>query len=507
MKNRERLRKHYMKELVALIFSISVISACGAAKSSLESVQSGGTAQMDAAAADSGTLRVSTINPRYFTDSSGKPIYLTGSHTWTGLIDRGAGDPPAPFDFERYLDFLQNSNHNFIRLWSRHVTRYNSYGIDVLYSEPLPWVRSGPGNALDGKPRFNLNQFNEQYFSRLRARTMAARQRGIYVSIMLFGGHVEISEWAGNPFNSQNNINGVDGDFNGDGKGDTQVMPLAAEVDTIQKAYVNKVIDTVADLDNVLFEISNESESNSVDWQSQLISYIKDYQSGRIDGIIRKKHPVGMTAFRNTDNDNLLEASADWISPGAVNADDAAGEAYITDPPAADGQRVSILDSDHLFFTLILNNPTAARHWVWTSFLRGHNPILMENIFQDTTGRVVPETTANVGYVVARAAMGQTRRYATRVNLAAMTPRADLSSTGYVLASPGSEYLVYQPQSGPFAVDLIAGSYAYEWFDAVSGTPVANGVATFKQGRSSFAPPFAGNAILYLKSYQPKSIL
>jgi hypothetical protein len=204
MKSRERLRKDYMKELVALIFSISVISACGAAKSSLESVQSGGTAQMDAAAADSGTLRVSTINPRYFTDSSGKPIYLTGSHTWTGLIDRGAGDPPARFDFERYLNLLQNSNHNFIRLWSRHVTRYNSYGIDVLYSEPLPWVRSGPGNALDGKPRFNLNQFNEQYFSRLRARTMAARQRGIYVSIMLFGGYVEISEWAGNPFNSQN---------------------------------------------------------------------------------------------------------------------------------------------------------------------------------------------------------------------------------------------------------------------------------------------------------------
>jgi hypothetical protein len=45
---------------------------------------------------------------------------------------RGAGDPPAPFDFERYLDLLQNSNNNFIRLWSRHVTRYNSYGIDCL---------------------------------------------------------------------------------------------------------------------------------------------------------------------------------------------------------------------------------------------------------------------------------------------------------------------------------------------------------------------------------------
>jgi hypothetical protein len=66
---------------------------------------------------------------------------------------------------------------------------------------------------------------------------------------------------------------------------------------------------------------------------------------------------------------------------------------------------------------------------------------------------------------------------------------------------------IYQPQSGPFAVHLIAGTYAYEWFDAVSETPVANGVVTIKQGRSSFTPPFAGDAVLYLKSYQPKSIL
>jgi len=57
--------------------------------------------------------------------------------------------------------------------------------------------------------------------------------------------------------------------------------------------------------------MSNESESSSVGWQSQLISYIKDYQSGRIDGVVRKQHPVGMTAFLNTDNDSLLRASAD----------------------------------------------------------------------------------------------------------------------------------------------------------------------------------------------------
>jgi hypothetical protein len=241
----------------------------------------------------SGVLRPSAANPRYFTDSSGKAIYLTGSHTWTGLIDRGPTDPPPPFDFQRYLDLLQSSNHNFIRLWSRHVTRYQSYGRDILYGAPLPWARTGPGMALDGKPRFNLNQFDDQYFTRLRDRVVAARDRGIYVAIMLFGGRQEVIEWNGNPFNRENNVNGINGDTDGDGKANTHVLPLPPGVHVIQKRCVRKVIDTVNDLDNVLFEISNEGEPNSVGWQFQMIKYIKDYEAGRVDGIVRKQHPVG----------------------------------------------------------------------------------------------------------------------------------------------------------------------------------------------------------------------
>src|SRR5262245_14572392 len=40
-----------------------------------------------AAAPATGPLRVSTVNPRYFTDGSGKAIFLTGSHTWGNLQD------------------------------------------------------------------------------------------------------------------------------------------------------------------------------------------------------------------------------------------------------------------------------------------------------------------------------------------------------------------------------------------------------------------------------------
>jgi hypothetical protein len=71
--------------------------------------------------------------------------------------------------------------------------------------------------------------------------------------------------------------------------------------------------------------------------------------------------------------------------------------------------------------------------------------------------------------------LGHTRSYATRMNLASMVPRNDLASTTFCLANPGLEYLVYQPSGGDFAVDLGAGAYTYEWFNAGEGVITKTG--------------------------------
>src|SRR6266700_7059644 len=68
--------------------------------------------------AATGPLRVDPVNPRYFSDPSGKIIFLAGSHTWQTLIDRSLADPPPPLDFARFLDFLVAHNHNYFRLWN-----------------------------------------------------------------------------------------------------------------------------------------------------------------------------------------------------------------------------------------------------------------------------------------------------------------------------------------------------------------------------------------------------
>jgi len=46
----------------------------------------------------SGPLRIHPDNPRYFTDGSGKAIYLTGSHTWAALHERRLEETPV-FDY------------------------------------------------------------------------------------------------------------------------------------------------------------------------------------------------------------------------------------------------------------------------------------------------------------------------------------------------------------------------------------------------------------------------
>jgi hypothetical protein len=92
------------------------------------------------------------------------------------------------------------------------------------------------------------------------------------------------------PFHAPNNVNGVEGDLNGDGRGleyNTLIPDDAGRrVREIQEAYVRKVIDTVNDLDNVLYEICNEAHGDSTEWQYHLIRFVKDYESRQ-----PKQHP------------------------------------------------------------------------------------------------------------------------------------------------------------------------------------------------------------------------
>lgn len=441
----------------------------------------------------SGPLVVHPDNPRYFADGNNQIVYLTGSHTWSNLQDNGGVDPPPAFDYVQYLDFLEAHDHNFFRLWVWEQSRWTLETSDENYwFNPMPpFKRIGPGTALDGKPKYDLTQWEEAYFDRMRERIIAAGDRGMYVAIVLFNGwsvskekgmFAENNPWRGHPFNAANNINGINGDLNNDNSGEEVHQLVNPTVTAVQEAYVRKVIDTVNDLDNVLYEISNESDGTATEWQYHMIEVIRAYQNSK-----PQQHPIGMTVeWPNGNNSELFASSADWISPNDY-----------FDPPPADGSKVIINDTDHLW------GIGGDREWVWKSFTRGVNPIFMDGY--DGAGYGV----GGAGFIFddpqwvsLRLNMGYTRSYAERMNLVAMIPRGDLCSTGYCLAnavSTGAEYLVYLPQGGTVQVNLsaVSGQLSVEWFNpatgiAQPGNPVMGGET------HNFTPPFGGDAVLYL---------
>ena len=60
-----------------------------------------------------GPLTVHPDNPRYFMDSTGKAVYLTGSHTWSNLQDITGYDEVPVQAFQDYLDLLEGYHHNY----------------------------------------------------------------------------------------------------------------------------------------------------------------------------------------------------------------------------------------------------------------------------------------------------------------------------------------------------------------------------------------------------------
>ena len=438
--------------------------------------------------AHKGCLRVHPDNPRYFADGSGLAILLTGSHVWNNLVDMGPGYPPPQFDFAAYLKFLEKYNHNFFRLWTWEHTAWDTSTLGKWAKNkphnvtPHPWVRTGPGTALDGKAKFDLTKFNPEYFKRLRSRVVAAGKRGIYVSVMLFEGWAMQNmpgAWESHPFHPKNNINGIDGDANGDGRGLEIHTLTRPEVTRLQEAYVRKVIDTVGDLDNVLYEISNENHPESTLWQYHMIRFIKKYEKAR-----PKKHPVGMTfQYKGGENKTLFKSPADWISPN-----DKGG--YYGNPPVADGRKVVLVDTDHLW------GIGGNQGWVWKIFLRGLNPIFMDPYDGVALGKPFDPQWEPI-----RRSMGYARQFAERLNLAACRPGNELASTGYCLANPGREYLAYLPDGGKVTVDLTATKrqLAVEWFDPSVGK-TAKPAMISGGARRDFSAPFSGDAVLYIHS-------
>ena len=474
-----------------------------------------------------GLLRVNLENRRYFTNGNGKAVLLVGSDYWNLWQDGGRTNPPPPFDYDTFIQFALDHGYNYLKSQTWEQARHITDG-QYWYTQPTIWARTGPGNALDGDLKFDLNTLNPDYFNRVRARVAQAEQNGLYVIVDFFHGFSvadkgNISDaWTAHPMNVANNINGINGDPTGKSNGlDVHTLNNPA-ITAYQKAYVEHMIDNLDNLDNVIWEVALEPDGtytrdghSTHEWVQYMIDYIHTYEATK-----PKQHPVLYSVeMPGGDNSILMASTAEAISP---NGEDG----YISgDPAVADGHKVILANTDHITW------PYGDANWGWKMFTRGMGGIFFMDqsysTYDDQDGEAGETFSENENF---RYNLGWMLDYADRMNLAAMTPRPELSSTGYCLANAvesGAEYLVYLP-SGITAstileslgmrkeehrrlssvyllpdslvtVDLSAtpGNLSVEWFNPNTGEITIENTIVGGATRD-FTAPFTDGAVLYL---------
>jgi hypothetical protein len=337
--------------------------------------------------------------------------------------------------------------------------------------------------ASDGKPQFDLAHFDDTYFERMRDRVIQARDRGIYVSIMLFDGwdlNNGYNPSGGFPMAVGNNRNSV-------AIAPTDFPSLSnTAVTAFQEAYIRKVIGKVNDLDNVLYEIANETggDSTAIDWQNHWVDFIH-----MLEKTMPKQHPVGMTSTYPGKDSDLYASNADWISPNTRLA-------------SSDGTKVVLNDTDHSYGWSDMKHdlPAGQQAWAWETFCRGAQPVFMDPYLEIWTGRNTPKDSMPDPYWdTLRDALGYTALYASKLDLERAVPSDSLCSTTYCLVDPGHQYLVYQLDHGSFQLTVTAGRYSLEWFDPTARQKTDGGMMTLTAGQHMFTPPgFAADAVLLL---------
>lgn len=196
-------------------------------------------------------LHVLPENPKYF-ELRGKPrMLVTATEHYGAVMNR-------PFDFRKYLRHAAEYGHTLTRLFVlfRELQSYcNPYSTCKPESPDYiaPFLRVGPDSALDGQPKYDLDQWNPEFFERLHGFLGLASDLGIVVEVVLTSNTYAPNIWSLNPLNAGNNINDLPviewHDYT------TLRHP---GINEYQFRHVRKIVEETNRYDNIFYEICNE---------------------------------------------------------------------------------------------------------------------------------------------------------------------------------------------------------------------------------------------------------
>ncbi|MFN2431890.1 MAG: DUF6298 domain-containing protein [Gemmatimonadota bacterium] len=386
-----------------------------------------------------GQLERSSANPRYYA-YRGQPRVLLGAGQVLVIGD------------SRGLDALVANGGNYARLW-HHVPGAG---------RPLPWLRLSDG-------RYDLERWDEGYWTGLRELLRRASERSVIVSVPIWNqpGLEAAPEdrWPGHPFNPANNVNGLDLPAR---EAVPEFFDLAnARLLALQDGYVERLAAELCAFDNVIVEITNEYTGPPA-WEERWMDRVS---------AACPRAPIAQNRLPGPAPRYWTETRLDQVNYHNLRAED------VFDTFAANHRHGKVQHYDEQ--ALGRQSERDIRRMAWGAVLGGGGI----NWDQSGNPEVTPGTSRALAAFLAGSGMDVVRA----------RPDRSLLSPGFALVRDGQEVAGYVPEGDRVSLDLGAwpGSFRLRWFDPARGT-FGEAVTLEGGARRTLAVPGDGDAAFHL---------
>lgn len=403
-------------------------------------------------------ISLNADNPHYF-NYKGKPTILITSGEHYGAVMN------PDFNYKVYLKTLHKDGLNLTRTMTGAYFEpagafnisNNSLGPDAQ-KYLCPWKRADKGL------KFDLEQWNPAYFTRLKDFVNEAQKCGVIIELSLFCPFYEDAQWMLSPFNSLNNVNGL-GDIP---RTDVYTLDKNKGLLAVQEKMVRKLVDELKDFPNLMYEICNEPYFGGItlEWQEYISKVITDAEK-----TFPNKHLITQNignGFGKIKNPNPLVSVFNFhyaTPPKAVSLNYNLNKVIGENETGFNGQK----DSTY-------------RKEAWELILMGGG--LFNNLdysftptHEDGTYHY-PTAQPGGGSIALRKQLSYLKKFMDSFNFVAMKPdttvySGELSGKNkvIVLSETGKQYAIYWmggKQINP-QFNLPKGDYSLEWLNPLNG--------------------------------------
>ncbi|MES2460102.1 MAG: hypothetical protein V4671_05930 [Armatimonadota bacterium] len=401
-------------------------------------------------------------NGRYI-EFRGEPILVVGSGEHYGAVLN------RDFDYVPYLETLERDGLNQCRVFSgtyREVP--GEFAIEDNNIAPRGEAFLCPWKCV-GTDRWDLSEWDDAYWSRLRDFCEQAARRGVLVEYVLFCFWYNDNLWKVSPMHPDNTIQAV-------GPRDRARVFRLEEPGLLpyQEAFVRKATAELSVFDNVYLEICNEPYSRhdgtmDDDWHRHLTA------------IAKTEDPKKLIAVNYQNKYQLLHDLDPLVTIGNFH--------YAEPRAARDNYHLGLVLADDE--TGFAGQPaTPYRREAWRFLLAG-GAIFSHLDYSFTVQH--PDGTAPIGgktpgYGGAdlRQQLGFLRRFLEDAKVWEMSPLDDIISSlpselsAQVMGIPGERYALYlegvAPSGGDLQFRIGTGEFTITWHDPVACRPIGQAV-------------------------------